>query len=402
MELIIDILNRIKKMGIYPDFKIISSALESKAIINNKQVIMFDSNNYLGLATNNLMKEAAKEAIDKYGISTCSSRFGAGNLDIHGVLERKIAGFLKRESSMVFTAGYMANTGVIPAIMDVPIISLFDLLSFDKGLIISDELNHASLIDGCRLSKAEKIIYKHKDIKDLESILNRNKKRRKLIITDAVFSLDGDVAPVDKIVELSKKYNALTMVDEAHSIGVFGEGGRGITEHFDVEGQVDILMGSLSKAFGCIGGYIVGTKDLIDFLRVTARTYIFTAGPLPPAETQALSKAIDIIAMNGNLRKNLWGNADFLKGQLKKSNFNILNSESPIVPILIGDEDKTTKIRQKLFEKGILVGWARWPAVSKGMARLRCIVTASHTREQLNYLLNSLVELDKQYKITGN
>lgn len=402
MKLIIDILKRMKEDKIYPKFDIISSALDTEAFMNNVKVIMFASNNYLGLANNNLMKEAAKEAINRYGISTCTSRVSAGNLDIHLALERKIAGFLKRESSIVFTTGYMANTGVISAIMDVPIISLFGLLSFDKGLIISDELNHASLIDGCRLSKAEKIIYKHKDMKDLESILIRNKKRRKLIIADAVFSLDGDITPVDKIVELAKKYNAMTMVDEAHSVGVFGKNGRGITEYFNVEGQVDILMGSLSKAFGCIGGYIAGTKDLTDFLRVTARTYIFTAGPLPPAETQALSKAIEIISENGDLRKNLWENTNYLKDQLIKSNFNILNSESPIIPILIGDEDKTTEIKQKLFAKGILVGWARWPAVPKGMARLRCTVTAGHTKEQLNYLLDCLLKLDKQYKITGN
>ncbi len=350
-------LDSLKKSGLYRQLK----------IIDPKKHLIFCSNDYLGLTNHPKIIEATK------GLKTGSgaSRLVSGNIPIHEELENKIAKFKKREAAIVFPTGYMANLGVISA------------LTNEKDLIIIDRLNHASIIDGCRLSKAKLKVYPHKDMAALEKILQQSEKfKKKLIITDSVFSMDGDIAPLPQIVALAKKYNAITMIDEAHATGTIGKTGRGAEEYFGIEGQVDIVMGTLSKAIGSLGGFVAGKKELIDFLVNKSRSFIYTTA-LPPTCCAASIAAFEIIESNPGLIEQLKTNARLIKSDAK----------TPIIPILIGDAKKTMEISEKLFAKGIFVSGIRPPTVPEGKSRLRITVSAAHTKEEIECLLSSLQEL---------
>ena len=391
MENIKKALNWIKKQGLYPDIRVAEScATDPEVIIDGKKVLMFSSNNYLGLANDERVKLKMIEAAKKYGMGSGGSRLLSGNIDIHNELEKQIADFKGEESAITFSAGYMANVGVIPALVADAGGNFLDMFKKSKegnSAIFSDELNHASIIDGCRLAKAERIIYKHKDMNDLENKIKKHKKKNNLIVTDGVFSMDGDIAPLKDIKFLGKKYGIKVMVDDAHASGLLGKSGRGTAEYFNIE-NVDITMGTFTKTFGGVGGFIAGSKDLIDYLRVTARTYIFSA-PIPPAVAAGLVEAIKIASTDNKLRENLWNNVGHVREELKKMGFNILG-ETNIIPILVGDEKKAVSFSRELFENNVFIPAVRWPAVLEGQARLRLTIMATHNNSHIEKLLQAL------------
>ena len=391
MENIKKALNWIKKQGLYPDIRVAEScATDPEVIIDGKKVLMFSSNNYLGLANDERVKSKMIEAAKKYGMGSGGSRLLSGNIDIHNELEKQIANFKGEESAITFLAGYMANVGVIPALMADAGGNFLDMFRKSKegnSAIFSDELNHASIIDGCRLAKAERVIYKHKDMNDMENKIKKHKKKNNLIVTDGVFSMDGDIAPLKDIKFLGKKYGIKIMVDDAHASGLLGKSGRGTAEYFNIE-NVDITMGTFTKAFGGVGGFIAGSKDLIDYLRVTARTYIFSA-PIPPAVAAGLIESIKIASTDNKLRENLWNNVGHAREELKKMGFNILG-ETNIIPILVGDEKKAVSFSRELFENNVFIPAVRWPAVLEGQARLRLTIMATHNNSHIEKLLQAL------------
>lgn len=387
-----EVLDWINKNELYPDIRVIEGAsTDPEVVISGKKVLMFASNNYLGLANDERVKKAMIKGVEKYGMGSGGSRLMSGNIDIHNELERAIADFKGKESAIAFLAGYMANVGVIPALMKDFSKGLLGLMKKEDGsnsVIFSDELNHASIIDGCRLAKAERVIYKHKDMNDLEDKIKKNKKKINLIVTDGIFSMDGDIAPLKDIVSLGKRYNIRVMVDDAHASGVLGENGRGTAEYFDLKDDVDITMGTFTKAFGGVGGFIAGSKDLIDYLRISARTYIFSA-PIPPAVSAGLIESIRIVSEDKNIREKLWENTRYLRGKLKEIGFNILG-ETNIIPLVIGDEKKAISFSRELFELGVFAPCVRWPAVPEKQARLRITVMASHSKENIDKFLEVL------------
>lgn len=391
-----ELLNFLDKEELYPEIKVVESN-EPETIVNGKKVLLFCSLNYLGLINHPQIKKIAIEAIQKYGLGAGGSRFVSGNYELHEILEKKIAEFKKEEAAIIFQTGYVANIGIIPALINLPKIGPFSFLS-ERGVIFSDELNHMSIIDGCKISKAEIVIYKHCDMTDLETKLRKYPNRQKLIITDSVFSMDGDIAPLPQIVKLAKTYKAMTMIDEAHATGILGNRGSGATDYFHLEGQIDIIMGTFSKAFGCLGGYVVGKKDLIRYLKVANRPSIFSVN-LPPPIAAGVIAALEIIQKNPDLRKRLYENTKYLRENLQELGFNTLNSQTPIIPILIGEEKKAIKFAELLFERNIYVPCIRWPAVPKGKARIRFITIATHTKEQINKLLNTCKEVGRFLKI---
>ncbi|OGC16164.1 8-amino-7-oxononanoate synthase [candidate division WOR-1 bacterium RIFOXYA2_FULL_37_7] len=377
LEFINQELESLKKSGLYRPLKTIEKIDGSKIYIDGKELICFCSNDYLGLSNHPKVKKMAIETIKEFGVGAGASRLISGNTIIHEELEKKIAKFKKRESAIVFSTGYMANIGAITALTD------------EKDTIIIDRLNHASIIDACKLSKARLQVYSHKDMIALEKILAKSDKyKKRLIVTDSIFSMDGDIAPLPQIAKLAKKYNAITMIDCAHATGVLGENGRGAEEHFGIEGQIDIVMGTLSKAVGSLGGFIAGSFELIDFLRNKARSFIYTTS-LPPSICAASIAALEIIENEPQLRKRLWDNIGFFNRRRAAINRDP-TTETPIIPIIIGNEEKTMGISRKLFEDGLFVSGIRFPTVAKGEARLRITITANHSKKELEMLSNLL------------
>lgn len=387
----------INKEALYPDMHVVEGAsTDPEIIIDGRKVLIFSSNNYLGLATDTRVKEVVIEGVREYGMGSGGSRLISGNTRPQKTLEKSIADFKGAEEAIIFATGYMANTGVIPALFNLPTISLKDyvakkLFSNNKGYIFSDELNHASIVDGARLAKAERLIYKHCDTGDLEKKLKSIKGGRKLIITDGVFSMDGDIAPLDKIMELAKKYNSTVMVDDAHATGILGENGKGTAEYFGLKEQPEITLGTFTKVFGGVGGFIVGSKELVGYLRVTARTYIFSA-PIPPAISLGLVKSLEIITSEKERRIKLWENVAYLKKLLTENGFDTLKSETQIIPIFIGDDQKAISASRKMLEYGIFAPCVRWPAVAHGQSRLRITLMSTHTKEQINAFFNALMK----------
>ncbi|MFQ5685928.1 MAG: 8-amino-7-oxononanoate synthase [Candidatus Scalindua sp.] len=381
MKNISDELERIKKSGLYRELNIVEGAQGTHLEINSKTYLSFCSNNYLGLANHPLILNAVKDAVEKYGWGTGASRLVSGNMKLHEALEGEISRFKEKEASIVFPTGYMANIGTISSLVS-------------KGdLVICDKLNHASIIDGCRLSGADFRVYPHGDMEKLENILKKSSKYpRKLIVTDTVFSMDGDIAPLSDIVRIAHKYKAMVMVDEAHGTGVFGNKGRGVVEHFNLSKKVTIIMGTLSKAVGSLGGYVSGDADLINFLRNKARPFIYTTA-LPPAVCAASIAGIKLIRKDPSLRTSLWNNVRYLKEKLDLLNFNVIPSESPIIPILIGDAKKAVDVSKSLYKKGILIPAIRPPTVPAKSSRLRMTVMSTHTREDLESLLDALSDV---------
>jgi len=349
----------------------------TKIFIDGQTYTNFSSNDYLGLSGHPEIIKAAVRALKRYGVGSGASRLLSGSYISHKKLEDRIAKFKKTEAALVFNSGYAANTGIIPAIAG------------DDTTIFSDELNHASIIDGLRLSKARVKIYKHMDVIHLERLL-KNTSAKKLIVTDTVFSMDGDIAPLKDVVFLSKKYNAMLMIDDAHGTGVLGKTGRGCLEYFGIRGDDIIQMGTLSKAFGCFGGFASGSKDLINFLINRARSFIYSTS-LPPAVAEACIKAIDIVSSEShNLRKRLWGNRQRLYQGLKELGYNTLNSETQIIPVLVGDIRNTLKIGNYLYRQKIFAPAIRPPTVPEGKCRMRFSVTAAHTDKDIDLVLESL------------
>ncbi len=378
MKYISDELRKIKESGLYRELNIVEGAQGTHLKIKGKACLSFCSNNYLGLANNPLVIKAVKDAVEKYGWGTGASRLVSGNMRMHEALEGEISRFKEKEASIVFPTGYMANIGTISSLVS-------------KGdLIICDKLNHASIIDGCRLSGAEFRVYPHCEMEKLENILKKSTKYpRKLIVTDTVFSMDGDIAPLPDIVRIAHKYKAMVMVDEAHGTGVFGKKGMGVVEHFNLSKKISIVMGTLSKAVGSLGGYVSGDADLINFLRNKARPFMYTTA-LPPAVCAASIAGIKLIQKDPSLRTSLWNNVRYLKKELGLLNLNVIPSESPVIPILIGDAKKAVDVSKFLYKKGILILAIRPPTVPAKSSRLRMTVMSTHTKKDLEKLLDVL------------
>ena len=373
MEFLQKKVQELKEQGLYKELVTLEGPNDAECIINGKKVINLSSNNYLGFANHPRLKKAAIAAIEKYGAGAGAVRPIIGNMKIHDDLEKLLAEFKREEAVLAFQSGFNCNAGVIQAVTE-------------KGdLIISDQLNHASIIDGTRLSKADKAVFQHSDMADLEKVLKEKRANYNnvLIITDGVFSMDGDIANLPGIVELAEKYNCLTYVDDAHSSGVLGESGRFSVDHFQLLGRVDFAMGTLSKAIGVVGGYVAGKKVTIDWLKNRGRPFLFSTG-LPPAAVGAAIEALKMLMESTEYTDKLWTNAKHFKEGLGKLGFNTGHSETPITPIIVGEEAKTLEFSKKLFENGLFSGPIVFPTVPKGTGRVRCMVTAGHSIEQLD------------------
>ncbi len=371
-------LQDLENSGIYRSLKALDSPQGREIILEGKRVLNFCSNDYLGLANDARIKKAAIEGIKEYGLGSGASRLVCGNMGPHEKLEADLALFKHTESALVYSSGYMANTGIIPALMD------------RHGVVLSDKLNHASIIDGIVLSRARLLRYPHADMQALQDILKDIPAAQpKLIVTDTVFSMDGDRAPLKEIIDLARCYDAIVMVDEAHAFGVLGAHGSGLVEELSLEGQVAIQMGTLSKAAGSFGAYACGTKVLREYLINKSRSFIYTTA-MPPALAQASRAALKIIIEGGPLRRKLQENADYLRAGLKGMGFDTMNSSTAIIPILVKGSLQAKAMSRRLLERGIFVQAIRPPTVPIGTARLRLTVTATHAQEDLDNLLNAL------------
>ncbi|HAE91590.1 glycine C-acetyltransferase [Tissierella praeacuta] len=378
----------LKNDGVYRELPVLETASQAEVILNGKKVINLSSNNYLGFANHPRLKKAAIEAVEKYGAGTGAVRTIIGNMDIHENLEALLAKFKKDEAAFLYQSAFNCNAGTIQAVTEA------------GDIIISDELNHASIIDGCRLSKASKGVYKHSDMDSLEAVLKdaRDKYKNILIITDGVFSMDGDIAKLPEIVSLAEKYEALTYVDDSHGSGVLGESGRGTIDHFGLHGRVDFSMGCLSKGIGVMGGYVSGSKAMYDWLSHRARPVLFSTS-LPPAVIGAVTEAITMLMESTEYTDRLWDNAKYWKSKIGSLGFNTGHSETPITPVIIGDEAKTMEFSRKLLENGVFVSGIVFPTVPRGTGRVRCMVTAEHTKEQLDRAVAVFEKVGKEMNI---
>lgn len=365
----------------------LESANSGKIILDGKEVINLSSNNYLGLVNHPDVIDAAISAIKKYGVGAASARNIIGNFDLYDELENALAEFKGEEAAVVFQGGYLTNLGLIPQIAQ------------KEDLVLSDELNHASIIDGIRMCKADKKVYKHMDMEDLEKILkeNRSKYKNVLITTDTVFSMDGDIAPLDKIVQIAKQYDALTYFDDAHGTGVMGKNGKGTVDEFGLTGQVDFTVATISKAIPSVGGYVVGNRAMREWIIRNARPILFSTC-IPPSSLAAAIKMVEMISSSSKYVDQLWENTDYFKKKLKEKNVDIGNSKTPITPVIIGKEDRTRKFSKDLLEKGILASPIVFPVVPRGKGRVRCIITAGHTKEELDYCIDTIVNLYQSYR----
>jgi len=395
MDYIRRLLKAAEEQDEYPNGYVIEEVPYPELVINGKTYLCLCSNNYYGLSIHPAVKNAAIEGIEKYGIGTCDSRLIAGNLKILEDLEQAIADFKRAPDAMVFVTGFMANIGVISGLMDSYNFGNLPSINNANNLIITDVLSHQSIFAGCRLSRALIKTYFHKDMYHLEKTLKRNRDKRKLIITDGLFSMDGDLAPLPEILELAKIYNAMVMVDDAHATGIIGENGRGTPEHFGVEGQVDIVVGTLSKAVGALGGFLTGPAELVKILKGKAMSYVFSSS-LPPEQACGIMAALKIIQEQPELRASLWKNVHHLKSGLEEMGFDTMNCETQLIPIYIGEEAKARKAARLLFQKGILAPAITWPAVQQGKARIRVTTMATHTAAQIDRALEALREMGKE------
>jgi len=378
----------LKKDGVYRELPINYGPCANVIELNHKDVVNLSSNNYLGLANHKRVIKAAIKAVKKYGAGTGSVRTIVGNMNILEELEVLLAEFKHEEAVTCFQSGLNCNIGVIQAIVN-------------KGdLIISDELNHASIIDGVKLSRADKAVFKHSDMDDLENILKEKRKdfNNVLIITDGVFSMDGDLAKLPEIVEIAKKYNCMTYVDDAHGSGVLGESGRGTVDHFKLHGQVDFIIGTLSKAIGVIGGYVASKKVVKEWLLHRARPLLFSTA-LPPAAIGATIESVKMLMESEEYTNRLWDNARYFKEKLQNLGFDIGHSETPITPVMIGSEAKTMEFSRELLKNGVFVSGIVFPTVPKNKGRLRCMISAMHTLDDLNFAITIFEKVGKQLKI---
>ncbi len=384
---IVDQARLLKNNDLYPYFNAVNSTQSATAVFGNDEVLMFGSNNYLGLSGHPYIKEAVKKAIDKYGTSCTGSRFMNGTIELHLELENELKTFLNKDGVIIFPTGFQVNTGVIPAVTD------------KNDIILIDELNHASIIDGCRMSFARRIKYKHSDMDDLCQKLESFKHKKdinKLIITDGIFSMDGDIAKLDQITWLAKKYDAMVMVDCAHSLGVIGEHGAGTASHYNITNDVDLIGGTFSKSLASVGGFVAGSKEIIEYLCHASRSYMFSAS-LPPASTAAALAALRIIKSSDELRLKLWDNTRYAISIMKEAGLDIGNAETPIIPVYIRNSLTTFKVAKELLQAGIYVNPVVAPGVKETDALLRFSLTAQHTKEQINFAVEKISEMVKKH-----
>ncbi len=379
-------LKELREKGVAPKLRVLQGEQKAVCTFDGREVINLASNNYLGLTTHKALRKAAIKAAKEYGAGAGAVRTIAGTMQLHMQLEEQIAKFKNVEACVVFQSGFTANAGTVSAVLG------------KEDLIISDELNHASIIDGARLSRATIKVFKHKDVTDCGRILQEHASfpGKKLIITDGVFSMDGDLAPLPELCTLAEKYDCIMMVDDAHASGVMGRNGRGTVDHFECHGRVHIQVGTLSKAIGVMGGYVCGSRDLIDFLYLRARPFLFSTSHTP-ATAAACMAAFEILdsAEGEKLVKKLWKNTKIFKRELKKRGFQFKASETPIVPIHVGDAAKAFEFSKKLFEAGVFAPAVGYPTVAEGKARLRAIVSAGHKKEQLVNAADVMAEVAK-------
>ncbi|MGB2627932.1 MAG: glycine C-acetyltransferase [Candidatus Acidiferrum sp.] len=386
LQYVSEALAELRAKGVAPKLRVLEGEQKPVAIFDGREVINLASNNYLGLASDKRLRKASIEAVRKLGVGAGAVRTIAGTMKIHMELERQIASFKNVEACVVFQSGFTANAGTVSAVLG------------KEDLIISDELNHASIIDGARLSKATIKVFKHKDMADCERILQEHASfpGKKLMISDGVFSMDGDIAPLPALCDLAEEYGAIMMVDDAHASGVLGRGGRGTVDHLGCHGRVHIQVGTLSKAIGSMGGYVCGSRDLVDYLYLRARPFLFSTSH-PPATAAACQAAFTLLDSpeGEKLVKKLWANTKYFKRELKKRGFQFKTSETPIVPIHVGDAAKAFEFSRKLFDAGVFAPAVGYPTVAEGKARIRTIVSAAHKREQLLRAADILAEVGK-------
>ena len=388
LQYLTDELNKLREQKLYQRLRILESEQRPVSRFDGQEVINLSSNNYLGLTTHPKLRQRAIEATEKYGVGSGAVRTICGTMSIHMELEDKIAKFKHVEASVVFQSGFAANAGTVAAILT------------KEDVIISDELNHASIVDGCRLSRAEIKVFPHKDVDACEKILKELAPRscRKLLITDGVFSMDGDIAPLTALVELAEKYGCFMMIDDAHASGVLGRNGRGTVDHFKLHGRVDIQVGTLSKAIGALGGYVCTTRDTVDYLYHRARPFLFSTSH-PPSVAATCIAAFEVLEEEPQLIEKLWANTKFFKEGLKKLGFNTGLSETPITPVMVGDAALAHQFSRELFQAGLLALGIGYPTVPVGKARLRTIVTATHTQDELSRALEIFGTVGKKLRI---
>jgi glycine C-acetyltransferase len=375
----------LKEQGLYNRIRTIGSAQGARIIVDGKDVLNFCSNNYLGLANHPKLVEAAKESTKKYGVGPAAVRSIAGTTDLHVQLEQRLAKFKGAEDVITFQSGFTANLGTISALVG------------KEDVIFSDRLNHASIIDGCRLSGAKIVAYEHNDPTALEDAIKEHASnfRRALIITDGVFSMDGDIAPLPALVEVAKKYDILFMVDDAHGEGVLGKGGRGIVDHFGLHGKVDIEVGTMSKAFGVVGGIVAGDRVIIEWLRQRGRPFLFSSAVTAPDAAACLA-AVELLEESTELVDKLWDNAKYFKAEMKKLGFDTGVSETPITPVMLGEAPLAQQFSRELFEEGVFAMAIGFPTVAKGKARIRVMISASHDRDDLGQGLEAFAKVGKK------
>jgi glycine C-acetyltransferase len=378
-------LNQWRQEGTYQRLRVLQSESAAHSRFDGKEVINLASNNYLGLTTHPKLREAALEAVRKFGVGSGAVRTISGTMSLHLELEERIAAFKHAKACVVFQSGFAANAGTVAAILD------------PEDHIISDELNHASIIDGCRLSRAKIHVFPHKDTLAAENILTELDRAagRKLLISDGVFSMDGDIGPLPGLTAAAEKHGAIMMVDDAHSSGVLGRNGRGTIDHFGLHGRVQVQVGTLSKAIGVLGGYVCGSRDLIEFLYHRARPFLFSTSH-PPAVAAACLAAFDVLEQEPERIQNLWNNTKYFKAGLTSSGFDTGMSETPITPVIVGEPKLAHELSRLLFEEGVLATGIGFPTVPKGKARVRTIVTATHTQEELDRALEAFRRIGKR------
>ena len=387
MQYLAEDLNGLRSRGLFRPLRVLESAQDTEVTIEGRRLLNLSSNNYLGLTTHPRLTQAMIEATVQYGAGSGAVRTIAGTMAVHEALERKLADFKHTEASLVFQSGFTANVGVLQVMVQ------------EGDVIISDELNHASIIDGIRLSKAERSIYRHRDVDDLEQHLSKHRdKRMKLVVTDGVISMDGDIAPLKQIVERAEAHSALVMVDDAHASGVLGRNGRGTVNHFGLDGRVDLQIGTLSKAIGVLGGYVASTQTVRDFLIHRARPFLFSTSH-PPGVAAACTAALDVLLSEPERIDRLWANTRRFKDGLRRSGFQTGASETPITPVIVGAGQTAMDFSDRLFQAGIFAQGIGYPTVPEGRARIRTIVTSAHSEAQLDRALEAFDTVGKQLRV---
>ncbi|MFN2448107.1 MAG: glycine C-acetyltransferase [Vicinamibacterales bacterium] len=379
-----DELESLKQQGLYRQLRVLDGEQLPHATFDRRSVVNLSSNNYLGLTTHPRLRQAALEATERYGVGSGAVRTIAGTMELHMELERRLATFKNVEAVVVFQSGFTANAGTVSALLN------------KEDVIISDALNHASIIDGCRLSRAAIKVFAHKDVDAARKILqDLPAAQRKLLITDGVFSMEGDLGPLPALCDLAEEFGAIMMVDDAHASGVFGRQGRGTIDHFGCHGRVDVQVGTLSKAMGVLGGYVAGSRSFIDFLYHRARPFLFSTSH-PPGVAAACLAALDVLESEPRWMEQLWENTRFFKAGLAGLGFNTGRSESPITPVIVGEAERAMEMSDRLFQRGVFAQGIGFPTVARAEARLRTIVTATHSREDLQFALDTLGQVGRE------